>query len=151
MTRLASILAVLVHVVVFALLFGGALSVLLAAKPVAPSRVAHYRLLTPDEVTPHAVDGDTLDCFVATGLNTFRKVRVRVLDIDAYELRDKPRGPDAKAFTASWLASAKGLEIVTDDDGVDSFGRILARVYDQRGRSLGADLLKAGHAEEYKR
>jgi endonuclease YncB( thermonuclease family) len=112
----------------------------------APKQVHHYPF-----VVASTHDGDTITGDAYLGLGVSRRVTVRILDIDAYELRDKPRGPDARAFTIDWLAEAKGLEIITDDDGVDSFGRVLARVYRSDGHSLGKDLLDAGHAVEYRK
>jgi micrococcal nuclease len=112
----------------------------------APAKVRTY-----SATVIRVVDGDTFVCEAELGLGVSRRVTVRVLDIDAPELRDRPAGPDAKAFTQEWLAKGGSLEIVTDDDGVDSFGRVLARVYRADGRSLGADLLDAGHAVPYRK
>ncbi len=96
------------------------------------------------------IDGDTLQVTAELGLEVTRRITVRLDDIDAFELRDKPRGPQAKAFVAAWFEQASG-EILTTDGRTDKYGRVIGRIYDDRGRCLNELLLDAGHAAPYPR
>ncbi len=96
------------------------------------------------------IDGDTLQVTADLGLEVTRRITVRLDDVDAYELRDKPRGPAAKAFVATWCEQASG-EILTTDGRKDKYGRLIGRIYDERGRCLNELMLDAGHAVPYPR
>jgi endonuclease YncB( thermonuclease family) len=82
------------------------------------------------------IDGDT---FVLYAVAVPPEERVRVLGVDAVELRT-PQGPAAKQFTQDWLARGP---FTFDTCKRDSFGRYLAVV--TRGTdTLAVDLIRAG-------
>lgn len=85
------------------------------------------------------VDGDTFDIMAAVWLNIVVTERVRVLNVDAWEMR-QPQGEAARQFTIQWLADHRKLNLAVCQR--DSFGRILAVVADDDGNTL-ADALKA--------
>lgn len=85
------------------------------------------------------VDGDTFDLYIDQGFHTYRRERVRLYGIDAYELRSKDEAERALAAEAKQVAISLlhpeiplyadwPLRIVTQKDP-DSFGRYLALVY----------------------
>lgn len=93
-------------------------------------------------------DGDTVQCDADVGLKTSRHVIVRLQGIDAYELKDKPRGPAAKDFTTKWVTEAKGLKLRTHNDNDDKYGRTLGIITRDDGQVLNEELVKNGHAIE---
>jgi len=102
------------------------------------------------------VDGDTVDVMVDLGFNVSKKVRVRLLGIDAPETRtkdldEKKKGREAKAFTTVLLTQNNDeTEVVLESTKIDSFGRSLGYIY-INGKDLGEILIKNGYAKEYKR
>lgn len=91
-------------------------------------------LLTPGYVQ-RTVDGDT---FILYHIGVPAEERVRVLGVNAPELRDS-LGPAAKAFTTEWLARGS---FTLEACKRDSFGRLLALIY--RGTdTLATDLIQA--------
>jgi endonuclease YncB( thermonuclease family) len=97
------------------------------------------------------VDGDTLEATAYQGLHTSRTIMIRLAEVDAYELRDKPRGPAAKAFVIAWVAEAKSVTVGIINDEQDKYGRYIGYVHDDRHRPLHTALLDAGHAVPYPR
>jgi micrococcal nuclease len=97
------------------------------------------------------IDGDTLVLECDVGMHGRRVERMRLLHVDAPEVRgeSKPAGLAATAYAAAWLAEAGAGEwplTVTTVKDPDSFGRYLCwcrRTSD--GRELNADLVAAGH------
>jgi|FLYL01.1.fsa_nt_gi endonuclease YncB( thermonuclease family) len=111
--------------------------IVLAQKACATARVTRI---------VRVVDGDTFDAEVAVRwlqITLTVRERVRVLGVDAWELRDGERGQSARAFTARWLADAEGVSIRACDR--DSFGRVLAEVTNARGERLAEALITGGH------
>jgi len=96
------------------------------------------------------VDADTFDVRVSLGLDTSRDVRVRLLEVDAPEVRGDSRaaGLAASRFVAAELATCQH-QVRLDPRGTDSFGRVLAHVTLCDGRSLARALLNSGHARPY--
>jgi endonuclease YncB( thermonuclease family) len=87
------------------------------------------------------VDGDTFDVTMRAWLNVTVNERVRVLNVDAWEMR-QALGPQAKRFAVQWLADhAAGLMLTTCER--DSFGRILSVVKDGTTGETLADALKS--------
>lgn len=85
------------------------------------------------------VDGDT---FILYAFAVPPEERVRVLSVDAWEMRDSlGRGPAARDFTVRWLAVGTfALETCRRD----SFGRYLGVIW--RGNdTLAVALIRAGH------
>lgn len=92
-------------------------------------------LLLPVGQVQRVIDGDT---FVLYTVAVPPEEHVRILGVNAYELRDS-LGPAARAFTVEWL---KRGPFTIHGCRRDSFGRLLAAVY--RGTdTLAADLLRA--------
>jgi|GEM_PF-5445707 len=92
-------------------------------------------LILQPQAVKRTIDGDT---FVLYSVGLTDEERVRLLGVDAVELRDS-LGPEAKAFTEQWLARGP---FKIDGCKRDSFGRILAVV--TRGTdTLATALIKA--------
>ena len=99
-------------------------------------------------VVTRVVDGDTLDIDLDQGLHCHRLERLRLLRVNAPEMKGdtKAAGEAAKAYVTSWLSGA----VVVQTYKGDAFGRYLAevwRTYD--GANLSDDLLASGHAVPY--
>jgi endonuclease YncB( thermonuclease family) len=110
-----------------------------------------------NEVT-RVVDGDTVDCRIALGFGLEATFRFRVAGIDTpetYGPRPSPRGAQASAFTADWLAARQGQVLVRTSKGNPStagigdgaFGRWLGTFLGPNGESLADALRSAGHAK----
>jgi endonuclease YncB( thermonuclease family) len=92
-------------------------------------------VLLPPTYVARVIDGDTFVLYAAT--NVPPEERVRVLGVDAYELRDS-LGPAAKTFTTKWLQAGP---FTLQGCKRDSFGRLLLTV--TRGSdTLAVDLIK---------
>ena len=89
-------------------------------------------------------DGDTLR------LQDGRSVRV--LGINAPEVAHgknvgQPFGPESRAAAQAFIDASKGkVRLGFEQERRDHYGRLLAHVYDSRGRSLAAAQLRAGMA-----
>jgi micrococcal nuclease len=101
------------------------------------------------------VDGDTFDILIDLGFDTFRKGRVRLYGINTPEsrttnLEEKKMGLASKEFTDQWITAAgHKIKIETIIDKNEKYGRILARVWNEAGACLNADIVSAGLAREY--
>lgn len=92
-------------------------------------------------------DGDTLTVEFADG----ERERVRLIGIDAPEIRDNPHGqadavfgPAARDYLRS-LVVGKAVDLVLGVKGRDHYGRLLAYVYE--GDSfINLELVRAGYA-----
>ena len=90
-------------------------------------------LVQPPQVK-RVVDGDT---FILYNVGVTDEERIRLLGVDAAELRDS-LGPAARTFTEQWLV--RGPFIISGCKR-DSFGRILAEV--TRGTdTLASELIR---------
>ena len=107
------------------------------------------------------IDGDTIDVEIDLGLRCYRRERLRLLLINAPEMKGETfaAGIAAKAFLASlvvpgnpsWNLLLRGIKKDTD-----SFGRWLALIFIQRDENnqpvCANDLMReAGHAVEYRK
>lgn len=101
------------------------------------------------------IDGDTIHADVDLGFHTWRKVNLRLADIDAPEI--KTLDPEEKA---QGLKSAHHLELKLLEEspegifyiqskGVDSFGRSIATIFTEKGDDINTYLLEGGHAEKW--
>ena len=102
------------------------------------------------------VDGDSIEVMIDQGFRQWRRERVRVLGVDCPEKTGdtKPAGLAAKEFTQAWCDARGGMiRIQTIMDPNDSFGRVLASVYDRADsrETLTNALIAAGHGVEYRR
>lgn len=98
-------------------------------------------------------DGDTVRFKVDLGFEIFYVLKVRLMRINTYELREtnedlKELAYDAKKFVELALGGAQTIVIRTYRDSTDKYGRYLAEViYD--GVNLSDALLNAGLAKTY--
>ena len=79
------------------------------------------------------VDGDTIDARVDLGFDTFKKIRIRLVGINAPEsrtrdLEEKERGLAAKARVKQLISENKN-KFVLHSQGVGKFGRCLGEIY----------------------
>ena len=88
------------------------------------------------------VDGDSLEVRAGD-----EKLQVRLHGIDCPEW-DQPHGAEAREFTTV-LALGRMVKLLTRDE--DAYGRRVAEVLLEDGRSLNRELVRAGHAWWYRR
>ena len=107
------------------------------------------------------VDGDTLDAIIDLGFDTFKKVRVRMMGMDAWESRTR----DKKEKVKGLAAKTRLIEILKNNEdkfvivshGVGKYGRCLGEIYveetghneNQPEISVNKMLINEGHAKEY--
>lgn len=100
-------------------------------------------------------DGDTFFVNIPSLHPVFgKRLGVRVRGIDTPEIRSKNKyekvlGYKAKAFTMAILENSKKIRLTNCVRG--TFSRIVCDVANNNTRNLGADLIKNGLAEVYKR
>lgn len=105
----------------------------------------------PAEVV-EVVDGDTIGVRVHVWLGQQIETRVRLLGIDAPELRahcaeERQRAEAARDFLVQWLARR---EVVLREIRHDKYGgRVLARVATIDGRDIAGELLARGLVRPY--
>jgi micrococcal nuclease len=101
----------------------------------------------------HIVDADTMDLLIDCGFNINFKVRIRLADVNAWELR-------GEHTLKGKIATQRALELCPVDcdvivetlkDKQGKYGRYLARIYPPEcgGEDLGTILLREGHAVPY--
>lgn len=102
------------------------------------------------------VDGDTVDVLIDCGFSTFRKERVRLHGIDAYESRtrdkeEKSKGLAAKARLQELIKNTSQKVIIkTELDKKGKYGRILGVIWDEnKKKNFNKMLISEGHAVEY--
>ena len=96
------------------------------------------------------VDGDTVDALVDLGFSTWKKVRIRMMGINAPEsrtrdLKEKAKGLAAKARLEELLD--KG-DFILESHGVGKFGRCLGSLHVD-DVNINKVLVSEGHANEY--
>ncbi len=100
------------------------------------------------------VDGDTADCMIDLGFDTWVKARLRFKGVDTWEKRtrdkaEKVRGLAASAFTTSYLEKNDG-NFTIQSYGKGKYGRILAEIFiEGEEKSLNTLLIENGHAYVY--
>ena len=87
------------------------------------------------------IDGDTIECVVG-GAN----ISVRLLGIDAPEMRQGAFGKVARDFLASRLAIRSTVRLELDVRETDRYGRLLAYVWSDSGVMVNEEILRAGLA-----
>ena len=101
------------------------------------------------------IDGDTIECDVLLPLSiTLVKQRVRLLEVDTWELRgkNKEKGKEAKKMVKCKLTNATVRIVIAHNKQRDAFGRILAIVwfFDDKWINLN-DIIKNSKFEKQKR
>ena len=98
------------------------------------------------------VDGDTIDALVDLGFDTWKKVRIRMMGMNAPEsrtrdLEEKARGLAAKSFVVDMFEKHNNVFIL-ESQGVGKYGRCLGNIFfgDQNLNDL---LITEGHAVAY--
>ena len=100
------------------------------------------------------VDGDTIDAIIDLGFDTFKKVRIRMMGMDAWESRtrnkeEKVKGLAAKARLIEILKNNEDKFIIVSH-GVGKYGRCLGEIYlEENSDSVNNQLISEGHAKEY--
>ena len=100
------------------------------------------------------VDGDTADCMIDLGFDTWVKARLRFRGVDTWEKRtrdkaEKVKGLAASAFTKEYLEKNDG-NFTIQSYGKGKYGRILAEIYiEGEDKSLNDLLIENGHAYIY--
>lgn len=104
------------------------------------------------------VDADTLDLDVDLGLETYRRLRVRLAGLDAPE-RFTDLGREAIGWVTEILRAQYKLVIQTEKDKTEKYGRYLVWIYllDQidsnrvykRENSINTAMIQTGHAVPY--
>jgi len=106
------------------------------------------------------IDGDTIDALIDLGFDTWKKVRVRMHGMDAWEsrtrdLEEKKKGLAAKARNKELIeeVSAKSGYFRLKSYGVGKYGRVLGEIFilDEEGKqyNINEQLIKEGHAYVY--
>jgi micrococcal nuclease len=96
------------------------------------------------------VDGDTVDALVDLGFSTFKKVRIRMMGINAPESRtrdmeEKAKGLAAKIRLEELLEEEK---FILESHGVGKFGRCIGTLHVD-DVNVNKTLVEEGHAWEY--
>ena len=97
------------------------------------------------------VDGDTIDALVDLGFDTWKKVRIRMMGMNAPEsrtrdLEEKKLGLAAKARLIEMLGDG---EFTLQSHGVGKYGRCLGEIFRESDVSINRQLINEGHATEY--
>lgn len=99
------------------------------------------------------VDGDTADVQLDFGMHCYRIERLRLLGVNAPELRgpEHERGLAATEYVRRWFdaAASTGMEwpLIIHTEKSDAFGRYLGQVTRLvDGDNLNAALIRDGHA-----
>ena len=96
------------------------------------------------------VDGDTVDALVDLGVDTWKKVRIRMMGMNAPEsrtrdLEEKARGIAAKVRLEELLENGT---CVLQSMGVGKYGRCLGIIFVDEV-NINKTLISEGHATEY--
>ena len=98
------------------------------------------------------VDGDTVDALVDLGFDTWKKVRIRLMGIDAWEsrtrdLEEKEKGIAAKNRVIEILKQGDN-KFILKSHGVGKYGRCLGEIIVE-GVNINNQLINEGHAKKY--
>lgn len=106
-------------------------------------------------VVERVVDGDTIRVRVEERVGSIEPdgaVPVRLLNLDAPELDHPDRGEDcgateARAFLEGLLRPGSRVHLVADVEDRDQYGRALRGAWNEQGRFVNAEVVRAGWAE----
>lgn len=98
------------------------------------------------------VDGDTIDALVDLGFDTWKKIRIRLYGIDAWEsrtrdLKEKEKGIAAKNRVIEILKQGNN-KFILKSHGVGKYGRCLGEIIVE-GVNVNNQLINEGHAKKY--
>lgn len=101
------------------------------------------------------VDGDTVDLVVDLGFTVHMRTRFRLLGVDTPEtnrISSREAGLAATAFAES--LAPEGSTVIVESKKTGKYGRWLGLIFPldeegNRGESVNASLLSAGHARPY--
>jgi micrococcal nuclease len=118
-----------------------------SATPSAPEPFV-YRLKAVAKV----VDGDTVDLDLDLGFSITIRQRMRLIGLDAPELRskdpvEKAKGQESQAFVSQWFERPGAVLVRTTKE--EKYGRMLADCYREGAPSLCTELLEKGLAQPY--
>ena len=97
------------------------------------------------------VDGDTIDALVDLGFDTWKKVRIRMMGMNAPESRTR----DLEEKKLGLAAKDRLIEMLGDgvftlqSHGVGKYGRCLGEIFKENEVSINRQLINEGHATEY--
>jgi micrococcal nuclease len=99
------------------------------------------------------VDGDTIDALVDLGFDIWKKVRIRMVGMNAPESRTK----DLEEKKLGLAAKSRLNELLESNDfiftlqshGVGKFGRCLGEIFIEENISINQTLINEGYATEY--
>lgn len=102
-----------------------------------------------DATLVKVVDGDTIDVLVDLGFNIHRQVRLRLANINAYEMKDE-KGPMAKALAVKFFDGVESFQVLTEKDP-GSYDRYTATVRKSEDtETLNDYMVREGGAVVYK-
>ena len=98
------------------------------------------------------VDGDTVDALIDLGFDTWKRIRIRMMGMNAPEsrtrdLEEKKRGLAAKDRLMELLDEHAG-EFILKSHGVGKYGRCLGTLWVNEV-NVNKQLIQEGHATEY--
>ena len=101
-------------------------------------------------ILARVVDGATVDALVDLGIDTWKKVRIRMVGMNAPEsrtrdLEEKARGIAAKIRLEELLGEGK---FILESQGVGKYGRCLGILFVD-DINITKTLIQEGHATEY--
>jgi micrococcal nuclease len=97
-------------------------------------------------------DGDTVTLTIDLYKGIAVKDTVRILGIDTPEMKTGDRKAEAKAardFLRGLLPVGSIVTIKTHKDKTEKYGRLLGEIFLADGRSVGPEMIAAGHAVGY--
>lgn len=97
------------------------------------------------------IDGDTIDALVDLGFDTWKKIRIRLYGIDAWESRTRDLKEKEKGLAAkNRLIEILNEEFILVSHGVGKYGRCLGEIFeDINSDSINNLLISEGHAIPY--
>lgn len=102
------------------------------------------------------IDGDTIDVYLDLGCYTQVHKRLRFLELDTEELRDREEerredAKEAKARVEELLTTADQIYVATQMDDTGKYGRLLAYVwYEKDGQAfnLNTQMISEGYQKK---
>ncbi len=130
------------------------IAVIMAALGLVPSAVLEAREVLPGPILAQVIsiyDGDTITVRARIWLGQAVETQVRLDGIDTPELKGKCKGEKKLAQKArDFLIELAGDTVTLRDIHYGKYaGRVVARVFIERGTDIVAALLNAGHGRLY--